>query len=163
MSLLLVSSHTSPTGFGSKQFYIFYLTRSDTHSYNCCRETHFTRGEFNNGRARRALVDWYLSLFVMCKAWHQYNEGLKALALLNSPQVKLWQSHWSMKYRLTSLKTKAWGRSGRALDSKSKGCRLSLTGGTALCPWARHINPCFVLVQSRKVRPDITEKWLTGT
>ena len=32
------------------------------------------RGEFNNARARRALVDWYLSLFVMCKAWHQYNE-----------------------------------------------------------------------------------------
>ena len=27
-----------------------------------------TRGEFNNARARRALVVWYLSLFVMCKA-----------------------------------------------------------------------------------------------
>ena len=26
------------------------------------------RGEFNDARARRALVDWYLSLFVMCKA-----------------------------------------------------------------------------------------------
>ena len=25
-------------------------------------------GEFNNARARRALADWYLSLFVMCKA-----------------------------------------------------------------------------------------------
>ena len=46
-----------------------------------------SRGEFNNARARRALVDWYLSLFVMCKAWHQYNERLKALALLNSPQM----------------------------------------------------------------------------
>ena len=46
-----------------------------------------TRGEFNNARARRALVDWYLSLFVMCKAWHQYNERLLALALLNSPQL----------------------------------------------------------------------------
>ena len=48
--------------------------------------TCYTRGEFNNARARRALVDWYLSLFVMCKAWHQYNERLTALALLNSPQ-----------------------------------------------------------------------------
>ena len=46
-----------------------------------------TRGEFNNARARRALVDWYLSLFVMFKAWHQYNEHLKALALLNSPRL----------------------------------------------------------------------------
>ena len=48
-----------------------------------------TWGEFNNARARRALVEWYLSLFVMCKAWHQYNERLKALALLNSSQVYL--------------------------------------------------------------------------
>ena len=47
------------------------------------------RGEFNNTRARPALIDWYLhvSLFVMCKAWHQYNERLKALVLLNSPLV----------------------------------------------------------------------------
>ena len=28
----------------------------------------FIRGEFNNASARRALVDWYLSLFIMCKA-----------------------------------------------------------------------------------------------
>ena len=48
-----------------------------------------TRGEFNNARARRALVDWYLSLFVMCKAWHQYNERLKALGLLNSPPISI--------------------------------------------------------------------------
>ena len=46
-----------------------------------------SRGEFNNAIARRALVDWYLSLFILCKARHQYNERLKALALLNSPQV----------------------------------------------------------------------------
>ena len=30
--------------------------------------TSLTRGEFNNASARRALVDWYLSLFIMCKA-----------------------------------------------------------------------------------------------
>ena len=55
--------------------------------------TCYTRGEFNNTRAHRALVDWYLSLLVMCKAGckarHQYNERLKALALLNSPQYFL--------------------------------------------------------------------------
>ena len=38
------------------------------------RQLYDYRGEFNNARARRALVDWYLSVFVMCKAWHQYNE-----------------------------------------------------------------------------------------
>ena len=45
------------------------------------------RGEFNNASARRALVDWYLSLFIMCKAGHQYNERPRALALLNLPQA----------------------------------------------------------------------------
>ena len=46
-------------------------------------------GEFNNASARRALVDWYLSLFIMCKAGHQYNERPRALALLNLPPVYL--------------------------------------------------------------------------
>ena len=39
----------------------------------------------------------------------------------------------------------------------------SLTGVTALCPWARHVNPCFVLVQPRMNHPNITEGVLTGT
>ena len=47
------------------------------------------RGEFNNASARRALVDWYLSLFITWKAGHQYNERPRALALLNLPQVQV--------------------------------------------------------------------------
>ena len=39
----------------------------------------------------------------------------------------------------------------------------SLTGVTALCPCARHIYPCLVLVQPRKTRPNIIERLLTGT
>ena len=37
----------------------------------------------------------------------------------------------------------------------------SLTGTIALCPWARHIFPCLVLIQPRTFRPDIIEKLLT--
>ena len=37
-----------------------------------------------------------------------------------------------------------------------------LTGVTALCPSARHINPSLVLVQHRKTRPFITERLLIG-
>ena len=37
-----------------------------------------------------------------------------------------------------------------------------LTGVTAMCPWARHINPSLVLVQSKKTRPYITERLLMG-
>ena len=38
----------------------------------------------------------------------------------------------------------------------------SLTGVTALCPWARHINLGLVLVQPRQTRPFITERLLMG-
>ena len=34
----------------------------------------------------------------------------------------------------------------------------SLNGITVLCPWARHIYPCLVLVHPRKAHPNITEK-----
>ena len=39
---------------------------------------------------------------------------------------------------------------------------LSLTGVTALCPWARHIYPSLILVQPRKTLPFITERLLMG-
>ena len=39
----------------------------------------------------------------------------------------------------------------------------SLNGVTVLCPWARHMAPCLVLVQPRKTRRDITEKLLTAS
>ena len=36
----------------------------------------------------------------------------------------------------------------------------SFTSITVLGPWARHINPSFkVLVQPRKIRPDIAERF----
>ena len=38
----------------------------------------------------------------------------------------------------------------------------SLTDVTAVCPWARHINPSIVLVHPRKTRPYITERLLMG-
>ena len=50
----------------------------------------------------------------------------------------------------------------RVLDSRWRVAGLSLTGGTVLCPLARHYILCLVLVQPRKTRLDITEKLLTG-
>ena len=38
----------------------------------------------------------------------------------------------------------------------------SLTGGTALCTWARQFIPCLVLAQPKKTPPNMTEKMLTG-
>ena len=49
---------------------------------------------------------------------------------------------------------------GGVLGLRLKGWGSSLTGVTALCHWARHINPSLVLVQPRKTRPYITERLL---
>ena len=38
----------------------------------------------------------------------------------------------------------------------------SLTGVTALCPWAKHISPSLVLVQPKKTCPYMTERLLMG-
>ena len=51
---------------------------------------------------------------------------------------------------------------GIVIDSRLRTAGLSLIGITALCPWARHINPSLVLVQPRKTRPFITERLLNG-
>ena len=52
--------------------------------------------------------------------------------------------------------------SGRVLDSRPRAADSSLTGVTALCPCARHINLSLVLVQPRKTHTYITERLLMG-
>ena len=52
---------------------------------------------------------------------------------------------------------------GSSLNNKGQtrdGGASSLTGVTALCPWARHIKSSLVLVQPRKTCPYITERLL---
>ena len=54
-------------------------------------------------------------------------------------------------------------RSGSVVEclTRDRGAAGSgLTGVTALCPWARHINPSLVLAQPRKIRHYITERLL---
>ena len=58
-----------------------------------------------------------------------------------------------------------WERSGSVVEclTRDRGAAgSSLTGFTALCPRARHINPSVVLVQTRKTCPFITERLLIG-
>ena len=45
-------------------------------------------------------------------------------------------------------------------DLRAVGSSLAVV--TVLCPRARLIYPCLVLVQPRKTRPDVTEILLTG-
>ena len=78
-------SSTSVSSYSNDRFqnFAFKIRRQKVKSIWYVRRR--TRGEFNNASARRALVDWYLCLFIMCKAGHQYNERPRALALLNLP------------------------------------------------------------------------------
>ena len=53
--------------------------------------------------------------------------------------------------------------SGGALESRQKGRGFEPHRRHCIVSFSKHINPCLVLVQPRKTRPDITEKVLTGT
>ena len=58
-----------------------------------------------------------------------------------------------------------WERSDSVVECLTRDlgvADLSLTDCTVLCPSARHINACLVLVQPRKTHPDITIKLLNG-
>ena len=46
------------------------------------------------------------------------------------------------------------------LDWGSK--HLTAVGVTVLCPWAKNFIRCLILVQPRKTRPDMTEKFWLG-
>ena len=48
--------------------------------------------------------------------------------------------------------------SDRVVDLRSRGCWFEPHLHHCLCPWARHINSCLVLVQPRKTYYSITEK-----
>ena len=57
------------------------------------------------------------------------------------------------------------GRSDTCIEclTRDRGVACSsLTGGTALCLWARHFILCLVLVQPRKTLPDITDFFWLG-
>ena len=73
------------------------------------------------------------------------------------------QNFYQMMY-FCSLRL--WGEhSGSVVEclTRDRGAvGLSLTGVTALYPWARHINPSLVLVQPRKTHPYRTERLLMG-
>ena len=61
-----------------------------------------------------------------------------------------------------NFQTLFWEPSGSVVecltwDQRAKGLSL-----TALCPWARHINPCLVLAIPRKTCPCLTERLLMG-
>ena len=76
-------------------------------------------------------------------------------------QLTLSHLSWgSLKKRLTSYCTMSWERECLTRDRVAAGS--SLTGGIALCPWARSIYPSLLSVQPRKTRPYITERSLMG-
>ena len=84
--------------------------------------------------------------------WHSQDPHLPAL---HNCQVCL-NLHKYKKSRECS------GSVVECLTQDRRAAGSSLTGITALCPWARHINPSLVLVPPRKTHPFITERLLMG-
>ena len=63
---------------------------------------------------------------------------------------------------IIALSRECSGSVVECLTQDRRAAGSSLTVVTALCPWARHINPSLVLVQLRKTRHYITERLLMG-
>ena len=79
-------------------------------------------------------------------------------------RCSLKEIRFSLFYLLKKDGNFSWERSGSVIEclTRDRGAAgLSLTG-TALCPWAKHINPRLLLVQPRKTLPYITERLLMG-
>ena len=71
---------------------------------------------------------------------------------------------WTCLYvHLHILTRNFWERSGSVVKCISRDWPIagsSLICVTAFCHWSNHINPCLIVVQQRKIRPDIAEKLL---
>ena len=93
--------------------------------------------------------------------------SVEKLARCTDSSSHTWsQGGWNLGYFKIKMNRDIWREgSGSVVECLTRDRRsagLSLTDVTALCPWARHINPSLVLVQPRKTRPFITERLLMG-
>ena len=66
--------------------------------------------------------------------------------------------YWVEKERVERVE-----HSGRVIDSRLRGCGFKPYQHQFVVSLIKTHNLCFVLVHTRKTRPGITEKWLTGT
>ena len=90
----------------------------------------------------------------------RWNAALCCISSVSALFARIKRNFQGMKYII--WKGAQW-LSGRVLDMKPRVAGSSLTGVTALCPWARRIYPSLVLVQPRKTHPFITERLLMGS
>ena len=111
----------------------------------------------------RYLPAWFHNEDEFPTVYHKYGRiyGRKLLRLSNQTSHyckkcnfffnlhdMIWREHSGS---VVECLTRDWGAAGS-----------SLTGVTALCPWAKHINPSLVLVQPRKTRHCLSERLLMG-
>ena len=82
-----------------------------------------------------------------------FPRGYKTVFMFNSTEHEISTFH----------KKQIWSTVVECLTRDRGATGSSLTRVTVYCPWARLNYPCSVVVQPRKTRSNITEKWLTGT
>ena len=113
------------------------------------------------------LLDVLTSLPVCCATSHPPNQAscsyISGSGKAYEPFSRYCPYHFLLhdyiqrKTVMASFFDKQW-LSGVCLTRYRGVAGSSLTGGTAMCPWARPFILCLVLVQHKKTHPDMTEK-----
>ena len=109
------------------------------------RKTEFFCTHTQKYHSNLDVVLWYLSIFIVNNNMSGVMQKVTFKYLLLQ-KVKVWIQPADYKFWLAML---------NHFENSVAG--TSLTNITVLCPWARHIHPCLVLVQPRKTRTD--NKW----
>ena len=105
------------------------------------------------------LMYWLILSFKQVHLWER--SGSVMIFSLN--QQRCWTDLKAIKYCIQLYPFReCTGSMVKCLTQDRGAAGSSLTAVTALCPWARHINPSLVLVQPRKTRPYIIERLLMG-
>ena len=85
---------------------------------------------------------------------HSYLEAcVLQIQIISKKKKNVWKRQSLSKSILNNYHPCLWERSGSVVERLTwdRGAAgSSLIGVTALCPWARHINPSLVLVQPKK-------------
>ena len=116
---------------------------------------------------------WTLSLFVKysncCNLINQYfnkqwrsrwkatQSGISSGSALFAKIKTIFRNINILKFRNFHL-WPLWSTVVECLTRDRGAASSRLTSVAVLCPWARHIYPCLVLVQPRKTRPNINKK-----
>ena len=97
-----------------------FVKQDDMQKFKVAAIISLYRGEFTMRAFGGGSLFGYLSLFVMCKAWHQYNERPRAFAMLNLPLFHSSSEGSLFQIIVIVLKFRTLAASQRGLDKQGR-------------------------------------------